>query len=117
MSDRQPQIGTFVIMKVARTAVLVFAVLSGVRPASAQTFQERWWSPIPKANAAEKPLRDQDQTTQGINRQDPSQQHVAAPPDRSHLHTRMPQQQRSAPVPQQTAHSRGVMVGKASFYA
>ena len=35
-------------------------------PASAQTFQERWWSPIPRADAAEKPLRDQDKTIQGI---------------------------------------------------
>jgi rare lipoprotein A len=103
----------------ARTVVLAVALFSvtAASRASAQTFQERWWSPIPKANAAERPLRDQDQTIQGINRQDRSQQQVATPPDRSHRHTRMPQQQRSAPVPQETAHSRRVMVGKASFYA
>ena len=119
MSDRQPQIGTLVIMKVAHTAVLAFAVLSvtGVRPASAQTFQERWWSPIPKADAAEKPLRDQDTTLPGINRQERSQQQVATPPDRSHSHTRSPQRHPLAPVAQQRVHPRGVMVGKASFYA
>ena len=54
-------------MNIARTAVLALAVLSVTagRPASAQTFQERW-SPIPRADAAEKPLRDQDKTIQGI---------------------------------------------------
>jgi rare lipoprotein A (peptidoglycan hydrolase) len=104
---------------IARAVVLALALLivTAASRAGAQTFQERWWSPIPKANAAEKPLRDQDQTSQGINREDRSQQQVAAPPDRSHLHTRMPQQQRSALVPEETAHSRRVMVGKASFYA
>src|SRR6266480_584580 len=55
-------------MNTARTAVLALAVLSitAASPASAQTFQERWWSPIPRADAAEKPLRDQDKTIQGI---------------------------------------------------
>jgi rare lipoprotein A len=115
LSARMKQFGALIMSNnFARTAVLALAVLSvtAPRPASAQTFQERW-SPIPKANAAERSLRDQDQTTQGINRQDRSQQQVAAPPDRS----RMPQQRRSAPVPQEAARSRRVMVGKASFYA
>src|SRR5215472_7150640 len=91
-------------MNIARTAVLALAVLSVTagRPASAQTFQERW-SPIPRADAAEKPLLDQDQTLLGR-----SQQQVTTPPDRSHSHSRMAQQQ-------QRAHPRGVMVGKASF--
>src|SRR5205823_13776750 len=103
----------------ARTAVLALAVLSvtAVRPASAQTFQERWWSPIPKADAAEKPLRDQDTTLPGINRQERSQQQVATPPDRSRSHARVPQRHPSAPVTQQRVHPRGVMVRKASFYA
>ena len=103
-------------MNLARTAVLALAVLSVIaaRPASAQTFQERW-SPIPRADAAEKPLRDQDKTIQGVNRQEPSQQQVATPPDRSH--SRAPQQEPPVPVTQQRAHPRGVMVGKASFYA
>src|SRR6516225_4571951 len=106
-------------MSIARTAVLALAVLSVTagRPASAQTFQERWWSPIPRADAAEKPLLDQDQTLPGINRQERSQQQVATPPDRSHSHARMAQQQPTAPVTQQRAHPRGVMVGKASFCA
>ena len=105
-------------MNIARTAILALAVLSVTagRPASAQTFQERWWSSIPRADAAEKPLRDQDQTLPGINRQERSQQQVATPPDRSHSHARMAQQQPPAPVTQQRAH-RGVMVGKASFCA
>ena len=100
-------------MSIARTAVLALAVLSVTagRPASAQTFQERW-SPIPRADAAEKPLLDQDQTLPGR-----SQQQVATPPDRSHSHSRMAQQQPPAPVTQQRAHPRGVMVGKASFCA
>jgi len=104
-------------MNLARTAVLALAVLSVIaaKPASAQTFQERWWSPIPRADAAEKALRDQDKTIQGVNRQEPSQQQVATPPDRSH--SRAPQQEPPAPVAQQRAHPRGVMVGKASFYA
>src|SRR5262245_59307652 len=94
-------------MNIARTAVLALAVLSVTagRPASAQTFQERW-SPIPRADAAEKPLLDQDQTLLGR-----SQQQVTAPPNRSHSHSRMAQQQPSAPVTQQRAH------GKASFCA
>ena len=106
-------------MNIARTAVLALAVLSVTagRPASAQTFQERWWSSIPRADAAEKPLRDQDQILPGINRQERSQQQVATPPDRSHSHARMAQQQPPAPVTQQRAHPRGVMVGKASFCA
>jgi hypothetical protein len=105
-------------MNIARTAVLALAVLSVTagRPASAQTFQERW-SPIPRADAAEKPLRDQDQTLLGINRHERSQQQVATPPDRSHSHARMAQQQPPAPVTQQRAHPRGVMIGKASFCA
>jgi rare lipoprotein A len=86
-----------------------------VRPASAQTFQERWWSSIPRDDAAEKPLRDQDHTLPGINRQERSQQQVATPLDRSNSHARMAQQQPPAPVTQQRAHPRGVMVGKASF--
>src|SRR5262249_24979006 len=95
-------------MNIARTAVLALAVLSVTagRPASAQTFQERW-SPIPR-----EPLLDQDQTLPGR-----SQQQVATPPDRSHSHARMAQQQPPAPVTQQRAHPRGVMVGKASFCA
>jgi Lytic transglycolase len=103
---------------IARTAVLAVVVLSltAGRPASAQTFQERWWSPIPRADAAEKPLLDQDQTLPGINRQERSQQQVATPPDRSHSHARMAQQH-PAPVTQQRAHPRAVMVGKASFCA
>jgi len=106
-------------MNIARTAVLAVAVLSVTagRPASAQTFQERWWSPIPRADAAEKPLRDQDQKLPGINRQERSQQQVATPPDRSHSHARMAQQQPPAPVTQQRAHPRSVMIGKASFCA
>jgi rare lipoprotein A len=106
-------------MNIARTAVLALAVLSVIaaRPASAQTFQERWWSPIPRADAAEKPLVDQDKTLPGINRQEPSQQQVATPPDRSYSSARAPQQQPPAAVAQQRAHPRGVMVGKASFYA
>ena len=100
-------------MNIARTAVLALAVLSVTagRPASAQTFQERW-SPTPGADAAEKPLLDQDQTLLGR-----SQQQVTTPPDRSHSHSRMAQQQPPAPVTQQRAHPRGVMVGKASFCA
>jgi hypothetical protein len=77
-------------MNVARTAVLAVLSVIAARPASAQTFQERWWSPIPRADAAEKPLRDQDKTIPGINRQEPSQQQVATPPDRSHSHARVP---------------------------
>jgi peptidoglycan lytic transglycosylase len=103
---------------IAPTAFLALAVLS-IRiasPAGAQTFQERW-SPIPKANAAETPLGDQDRTVPGINRPERSQQQVATPPDRSHRHARVPQQQRSAPVVQQTTHRRGVIMGMASFYA
>ena len=105
-------------MNIARTAVLALAVLSVTagRPASAQTFQERW-SPIPRADAAEKPLHDQSQTLLGINRQERSRQQVATPPDRSHSHARMAQQQPPAPVTQQRAHPRGVMIGKASFCA
>src|SRR6516164_6222677 len=100
-------------MNIARTAVLALAVLSVTagRPASAQTFQERW-SPTPGADGAEKPLLDQDQTLLGR-----SQQQVTTPPDRSHSHSRMAQQQPPAPVTQQRAHPRGVMVGKASFCA
>jgi 3D (Asp-Asp-Asp) domain-containing protein len=99
-------------MSIARTAVLALAVLSVTagRPASAQTFQERW-SPIPRADAAEKPLLDQDQTLLGRSQQQ------TTPPDRSHSHSRMAQQQPPAPVTQQRAHRRGVMVGKASFCA
>jgi len=99
-------------MNIARTAVLALAVLSVTagRPASAQTFQERW-SPIPRADAAEKPLLDQDQTLLGRSQQQ------TTPPDRSHSHSRMAQQQPPAPVTQQRAHRRGVMVGKASFCA
>jgi hypothetical protein len=106
-------------MNIARTGVLALAMLSVTegRPASAQTFQERWLSPIPRDDAAEKPLRDQDQTLPGINRQERSQQQVATPPDRSHSHARVAQQQPSAPVTQQRAHPRGVIVGKASFCA
>jgi hypothetical protein len=111
-------------MNIARTAVLALAVLSVAagRPASAQTFQEpqtfqERWSPIPRADAAEKPLRDQDQTLLGINRQERSRQQVATPPDRSHSHARMAQQQPPAPVTQQRAHPRSVMIGKASFCA
>src|SRR5215472_16311990 len=91
-------------MSIARTAVLALAVLSVTagRPASAQTFQERW-SPIPRADAAEKPLLDQDQTLLGR-----SQQQVRIPPDRSHSHSRMAQQQPPAPVTQQRAHPRAV---------
>ena len=101
-------------MNIARTAVLALAALSVTagRPASAQTFQERWWSPIPRADAAEKPLLDQDQTLLGR-----SQQQVATAPDRSHSHARMAQQEPPAPVTQQRAHPRRVMVGKASFCA
>jgi hypothetical protein len=64
----------------ARTAILALAMLSvtTARPASAQTFQERW-SPIPKANAAEQPVRQQDETLRG-NRQGRSQQQMATPP-------------------------------------
>src|SRR5438045_9163370 len=106
----------FCDMKVARTAVLALAVLSAtaVRPASAQTFQERWWSPIPKADAAEKPLPDQDKTSPGMNRQERSQQ---TSPERSHSHARPAQQQPTAPITQQSAHPRGRMAGNASFYA
>jgi 3D (Asp-Asp-Asp) domain-containing protein len=107
-------------MNIARTAVLAAAVLSVTagRPASAETFQERWSSPIPGADAAEKPLRDQDKKLPGINHpEERSQQQVATPPDRSHSHARMAQQQPPAPVTQQRAHPRAVMVGKASFCA
>src|SRR6516165_2329324 len=99
-------------MSIARTAVLALALLSVTagRPASAQTFQERW-SPIPRADAAKKPLLDQDQTLLGR-----SQPQVTTPPDRSHSHSRIAQQQ-PAPVTQQRVHPRGVMVGKASFCA
>src|SRR6516165_4382023 len=88
-------------MSIARTAVLALAVLSVTagRPASAQTFQERW-SPIPRADAAEKPLLDQDQTLLGRSQQQ------TTPPDRSHSHSRMAQQQPPAPVTQQRAHRR-----------
>ena len=101
----------------AHTAVLALAVLgvTAATPASAQTFQERW-SPIPKANAAEQP-REQDQTSPSINHQGRSQQQIATPPERSYRQAHVLQQQRSAPVPQHTIHSRGVIVGKASFYA
>jgi peptidoglycan lytic transglycosylase len=97
------------------TAVLVAAALivTATTPASAQTFQERW-SPIPKANAAEQPPREQDQTLRG-NRPDRSQQQIAIPPERSYRRARV--QQRSAPVVQHAAHPRGVIVGKASFYS
>jgi rare lipoprotein A len=103
----------------ARTVVLAVALFSvtAASRASAQTFQERWWSPIPQADAAEKPLRDQDQTVPNINRQERSQQQVATPPHRSHSLARVRQQQPPAPITQQRPHPRGVMVGKASFYA
>jgi len=107
----------------ARTAVLALAVLgvTAATPASAQTFQERW-SPIPKANAAEQP-REQDQTSPNINREGRSQQQVSSPSEGAHRPARIVQQQTSAPITQQQitrqqrTHSRGVLVGKASFYA
>jgi rare lipoprotein A len=97
---------------ITATAVLVAAALSvtATTPASAQTFQDRW-SPIPKANAAEQPIRDQDETLRG-NRQDRPQQQIAAQPERSYRHAHV-----QAPVSQHTVHPRGVIVGKASFYA
>jgi rare lipoprotein A len=100
-------------------AVLAVAVLSvtAARPACAQTFQERWWSPIPKADAAEQPHGEQGKTPQNINRQDRSQEQVSTPSDRSHRHALILQQRKPAPITQQTARTRGVMVGKASFYA
>jgi len=103
-------------MNIGRTAILVMVVVSiaAAESASAQTFQERWWSPIPKADAAEKPLPDQDKTSPGMNGQERSQQ---TSPERSYSHARAAQQQRPAPITQQRAHPRGVMVGKASFYA
>jgi rare lipoprotein A len=106
-------------MNVVCTAVLALAVLSVIaaKPASAQTFQERWWSPIPRADAAENPLRDQDKTLPGTNRQERSQQQLETPPDRSHSDARLPQQRPPVPVTQQRTHPRGVLVGKASFYA
>jgi len=119
LSARRKQTGAAIMSKnISPTTLLAVAVLSitAARPASAQTFQERW-SPIPRANAAENPLGGQDKTLLGINRPEPSQQQGATPPDRSHNHARMPQQQRSAPAEQQTAHPRGTIVGKASFYA
>jgi rare lipoprotein A len=102
---------------IARTAVLAVPALSviGAHPASAQTFQERWCSPIPKADAAERPLRDQGQTVQGINSQEHSQQQLASPLDRSVSRPRAPQQQPPAAVTQQ--HPGRMIVGKASFYA
>jgi peptidoglycan lytic transglycosylase len=101
----------------ARTAVLALALLSltAARPVTAQTFQERWWAPIPKANAAEKPLRDEDQTIQGINPQERSQQQAATAPNRSHRHERVSRERPTAA--QQRIYPRGVIVGKASFYA
>src|SRR5215469_578954 len=95
-------------MNIARTAVLALAVLNVTagRPASAQTFQERW-SPIPKADAAEKPLLDQDQTLLGR-----SQQQLATPPDRSHSHARMAQQQPPAPVTPGAPRTRSCLIGK-----
>jgi rare lipoprotein A len=103
---------------IARTAVLASALLSvtAAWPASAQTFQERW-SPIPRADAAEKPLTEQDKTLPDINRQERSQQQVAIPLDRLHSHARVRQRELPAHVTQQRAHPRSVMVGKASFYA
>ena len=100
---------------VAHTAVLALALLSVTRPASSQTFQDRWWSPIPSADAAEKPLTEQNEPPPGITRQQRSQHHVTTQSHRGHA--RVPEQQRPAPVAQQKAHPRGVMVGKASFYA
>jgi rare lipoprotein A len=113
LSARRKQTGAPIMSTyIVRTAILALAVLSvtAAKPVSAQTFQERWLSPIPKADAAENPLHDQDQTIQGINRQERSQQRVTTPPDRSRSHARAPQQQ-------PPAHSRGVIVGNASFYA
>jgi rare lipoprotein A len=103
----------------ARTAVLALALLSvtAARPVCAQTFQERWWSPIPKADAAEQPLREQGKTIQGINPQVHSQQQAVTPPRRLHSQARVRQQESPAHVTQQRAHPHGVMVGKASFYA
>ena len=118
LSARIKQFGALIMSNnFSRTAVLALAVLgiTAATPASAQTFQERW-SPIPKANAAEQP-REQDQTSPSINHQGRSQQQIATPPERSYRHAHVLQQQRSAPVPQHTIHPRGVIVGKASFYA
>jgi rare lipoprotein A len=103
------------IARTAGFALLVLSVLAA-RPATAQTFQERW-SPIPRADAAEKPLTEQDKTLPGINRQERSQQQVATRPDRLHSHARVRQQEPPAHVTQQRTYSRGVLVGKASFYA
>jgi peptidoglycan lytic transglycosylase len=119
LSSREEQTGAPIMSNNrARTAILALAVLSvtAARPASAQTFQERW-SPIPKANAAENPPHDQDQTIQGNNRQERPQKRGATPPDRSRSHARVSKQQPSAPVAQQMAHPRSAIVGKASFYA
>jgi rare lipoprotein A len=104
---------------IARGGLLVLAVLSitATRPACAQTFQERWWSPIPKADAAEQPFGEQRRPIQGINRQDRTQQQVTTPSDRPHRHACVPQPKTPAHVAQQRVHPRGVMVGNASFYA
>src|SRR5215468_2531834 len=104
---------------IARTGVLVLAVLTitATRPACAQTFQERWWSPIPNADAAEQPLGEQGKAIEGINRQDRTQQQVTTPSDRSRRHARVPQEQTPAPVAHRRVHPRGVMVGNVSFYA
>jgi rare lipoprotein A len=104
---------------IAHTAVLALALLSVTWPASSQTFQDRWWSPIPSADAAEKPPTptEQNKPLPGINRQERSQQHVTTQSHQLSGHARVSEQRRPAPVAQQKAHPRGVMVGKASFYA
>jgi peptidoglycan lytic transglycosylase len=102
---------------VAHTAVLALALLSVTWPASSQTFQDRWWSPIPSADAAEKPLTEQNKPLPGINRQEHSRQNATTQSHRLSGHARAPEQQRPVPVAQQKVHPRGVMIGKASFYA
>jgi rare lipoprotein A len=69
------------------------------------------------ADAAEQPVREQGKTSQNIDRQDRSQQQVSTPSGRSPRHARILQQPKPARVTQQRAHTRGVLVGKASFYA
>ena len=103
---------------IVRKAILAIALLSvtAAWPASAQTFQDRW-SPIPRANAAESPLRDQDKTSPGTNRPEGRQQQVTTPPDRSHRNAARVLQHEAKAAVHQGIHPRGVLVGKASFYA
>jgi rare lipoprotein A (peptidoglycan hydrolase) len=98
-------------MCLMRKIALALAALSiaAASPAGAQGFKDRWWSPIPKAEAAEKPA---DKTTPGTQ----GKQKNRPPSQTSGLDA----SQTDANSPQHSLHSPkagGVLIGKASFYA